>query len=300
MRQIFTLLFFWGVVNLSISQELNCQVQVLSPTISGTTNARILGVLKTSIVDFMNNRKWTNDVFKNNERIDCSILIDVTTAIAVDEFQATIQVQSRRPVFNASYNSLLLNFNDNDFHFKYLENQPLDFTDNTYTSNLTSVLAYYAYLIIGLDYDSFSLKGGTPYLQKCLAVVNNAQGSGETGWKEFDGTKNRYWVINNLLDATFIPIRDAMYKYHRLGMDLMATNKESARAAILESLEGLKQIHDLKPLSFSMQVFFNAKYDEIINVFSGASPAEKTKVLDIVNLIDPTNSIKYQKIIASP
>jgi hypothetical protein len=181
-----------------------------------------------------------------------------------------------------------------------LENQPLDFTDNTYTSNLTSVLAYYAYLIIGLDYDSFSLKGGTPYLQKCLAVVNNAQGSGETGWKEFDGTKNRYWVINNLLDATFIPIRDAMYKYHRLGMDLMATNKESARAAILESLEGLKQIHDLKPLSFSMQVFFNAKYDEIINVFSGASPAEKTKVLDIVNLIDPTNSIKYQKIIASP
>jgi hypothetical protein len=293
-------LFFWGVVNLSISQELNCQVQVLSPTISGTTNARILGVLKTSIVDFMNNRKWTNDVFKNNERIDCSILIDVTTAIAVDEFQATIQVQSRRPVFNASYNSLLLNFNDNDFHFKYLENQPLDFTDNTYTSNLTSVLAYYAYLIIGLDYDSFSLKGGTPYLQKCLAVVNNAQGSGETGWKEFDGTKNRYWVINNLLDATFIPIRDAMYKYHRLGMDLMATNKESARAAILESLEGLKQIHDLKPLSFSMQVFFNAKYDEIINVFSGASPAEKTKVLDIVNLIDPTNSIKYQKIIASP
>lgn len=298
MRQVFTFLFFIGIINLSIAQELNCQVQVLSPQIQGT-NKRVFDVLRTNIVEFMNNRKWTNDVYKNNERIDCSILINITKQSGVDDFEGTIQVQSRRPVFKASYNSLLFNFNDNDFHFKYLENQPLDFTDNTYTTNLTSVLAYYAYLIIGMDYDSFSSKGGTPYLQKCLAVVNNAQGSSETGWKAFDGTKNRYWVINNMLDATFIPLREAMYKYHRLGLDLMATDKEGARKAILESLEGLKEIHSIKPLSFSMQVFFNAKADELINIFSGATPEEKTKVLDIVNLIDPTNSNKYQKIIAA-
>lgn len=298
MRQIFIFLFFIGVTHLSIAQELNCQVQVLSPQIQGT-NKRVFDVLRTSIVEFMNNRKWTNDVYKNNERIDCSILINITKQIAIDEFEATIQVQSRRPVFNASYNSLLFNFNDNDFHFKYLENQPLDFTDNTFTTNLTSILGYYAYLIIGMDYDSFSPKGGTPYLQKCLAVVNNAQGSSETGWKAFDGTKNRYWVINNMLDATFIPLRDAMYKYHRLGLDMMAKDKEGARKAILESLEGLKEIHSIKPLSFSMQVFFNAKADELINIFSGATPDEKTKVLDIVNIIDPTNSNKYQKIISA-
>lgn len=298
MHRIISFLLFICLVNLCHAQELNCQVQVLSPQIQGT-NKRVFDVLRTNIVEFMNNRKWTNDVFKNNERIDCSILINITKQIAIDDFEATIQVQSRRPVFKASYNSLLFNFNDNDFHFRYLENQPLDFTDNTYTSNLTSVLAYYAYLIIGMDYDSFSSKGGTPNLQKCLAVVNNAQGSSETGWKAFDGTKNRYWVINNMLDATFIPLREAMYKYHRLGLDVMATDKESARTAILESLENLKQIHDIKPLSFSMQVFFNAKADEIINVFSGATSDEKTKILTLVNLIDPTNSNKYQKITAS-
>lgn len=298
MRQVLTFLFFITFIHFSLAQELNCEVQVLSPQIQGT-NKRVFDVLRTNIVEFMNNRKWTNDIYKNNERIDCSILINITKQIGVDEFEATIQVQSRRPVFKASYNSLLFNFNDNDFHFKYLENQPLDFTDNTYTSNLTSILSYYAYLIIGMDYDSFSVKGGTPYLQKCLAVVNNAQGSSETGWKAFDGTKNRYWVINNMLDATFIPLREAMYKYHRLGLDVMATDKEGARKAILESLEGLKEIHSIKPLSFSMQVFFNAKADELINIFSGATPEEKTKVLDIVNLIDPTNSNKYQKIIAA-
>ncbi len=299
MRKVFTFLFFISITHFSFAQELNCQVQVVSPQIQGT-NKRVFDVLKTAIVEFMNNRKWTNDTYKNNERIDCSILINITKQIAIDDFEATIQVQSRRPVFKASYNSLLFNFNDNDFHFRYLENQPLDFTDNTYSSNLTSVLAYYAYLIIGMDYDSFSLKGGTPYLQKCLAVVNNAQGSSETGWKAFDGTKNRYWVINNMLDATFIPIREAMYKYHRLGMDVMATDKEGGRKAILASIEGLKEIHGIKPLSFSMQVFFNAKSDELINVFSGATPDEKTKILDIVNLIDPTNSNKYQKIISAP
>jgi Domain of unknown function (DUF4835) len=295
LRSLFFSLLFLVTIQINYAQELNCQVQIVSQQIEGT-DKRVFDVLKSSIVEFMNSRKWTSDVFKNNERIDCNILINITKRIAIDEFEGTVEIQSRRPVYKASYNSLLFNFNDNDFHFKYQEGQPLDFIENTYTSNLTSVLAYYAYLIIGLDYDSFSLKGGTPYLQKALAVDNNAQGSSETGWKAFDGTKNRYWIINNLLDATFIPIREAMYKYHRLGLDVMVSDQVGARKAILESLENLKQIHEIKPLSFSMQVFFNAKADEIINIFSSATTDEKSKVLEIVNLIDPTNSNKYQKI----
>ncbi len=297
MRKFLFILFIL-VLKISFSQELNCKVQVLSQSIQGT-DKRVFETLQTAIYEFINNRKWTNDAFKNIERIDCSILINVTERPSTEEFKATLQVQARRPVFKSSYNSVLLNYNDNDFQFKYLESQPLEFTENVHLSNLTSVLAYYAYLIIGLDYDSFSLDGGTPYFQKALAIVNNAQSGSDIGWKAFDGSKNRYWVINNMLDASFVSLRDCMYKYHRLGIDMMAENKESGRTAILEGLEELRKVHQIKPLSYSLQVFFNAKSDEIINIFSGAFPDEKAKIVNLLNEIDPTNSNKYQKILAS-
>lgn len=279
------------------AQELNCKVQVVSPTIQGTDKS-VFDNLQTAIFEFINNRKWTNETFKNNERIDCSMLINVSERISTDEFKATIQVQVRRPVFKSSYNSVLLNNNDNDFQFKYLENQTLEYSENLHMSNLTSVLAFYAYMIVGLDYDSFALDGGTYYLQKALAIVNNAQSSNDLGWKAFDGNKNRYWLINNMLDATFVPLRECMYKYHRLGMDLMVDNKETARNNIYDALQNLRKIHQIKPLSYSMQVFFNAKSDEIINIFSGAYPDEKAKIMNLLNEIDPTNSNKYQKIMA--
>jgi hypothetical protein len=295
-RCAFLFLFLSTIV--SFSQELNCKVQVVSPTIQGTDKS-VFDNLQTTIFEFMNNRKWTNETFKNTERIDCSILVNITERMSTDEFKANIQIQVRRPVFKSSYNTVLLNNNDNDFQFKYLENQTLDYSENVYTSNLTSVLAFYAYFIIGLDYDSFELKGGTPYLQKALAIVNNAQSGNDLGWKAFDGNKNRYWLINNMLDATFVPLRECMYKYHRLGMDLMVDNKETARVTIFESLQNLRKIHQIKPLSYSMQVFFYAKSDEIINIFSGAFPDEKAKIVNLLNEIDPTNSNKYQKILAS-
>ncbi|MES2592636.1 MAG: DUF4835 family protein [Bacteroidota bacterium] len=292
----FLLLFLFSTT--SFSQELNCKVQVLSQSIQGTDKS-VFETLQTAIFEFMNNRKWTNETFKNNERIDCSILINVTERPSTDDFKATIQVQVRRPVFKASYNTVLLNNNDNDFAFKYLENQSLEFTENLHLSNLTSVLAYYAYLAIGLDYDSFALDGGTLYLQKALAVVNNAQSGSDVGWKAFDGNKNRYWLINNMLDASFVPLRECMYKYHRLGLDIMVDNKESGRAVISETLENLRKVHQIKPLSYSLQVFFNAKSDEIINIYSGAFPDEKAKMVNLLNEIDPTNSNKYQKIMTS-
>jgi hypothetical protein len=298
LRKLFIFLLFIGVFKTAISQELNCQVQVVSDQIAGT-DKRVFDAMKTAIYEFMNNRKWTNENFKTEERIDCSILINITEKLGSDEFKGTLQIQSRRPVFKTSYNSTLLNFNDNDIVFKYLESQPLDFIETSYSSNLTSILGYYAYLMIGLDYDSYSLNGGTPYFQKCLAVVNNAQSSGYAGWKAFDSDKNRYWIINNMLDASFVSLRECMYTYHRKGLDVMADNKEAGRAVILESIVSLKNVHQIKPLSFSLQIFFIAKSDEIVNIFSGGFSDEKAKIVNLLNEIDPTNSNKYTKINAS-
>ena len=295
MRKLLFISFFvFFIAGSATAQELNCKVQVLSQQVQGT-NKQIFVTLQTAIFEFMNNKKWTPDSYKNDERIDCSILINVTS-LTGNDFVATLQVQVRRPVYKSSYNSVLLNYNDNDITFTYVESQPLDFNDNSYLSELTSILGYYAYYIIGLDYDSFALNGGTPYLQKCLAVVNNAQNSAAKGWKAFDSNKNRYWLINNMMDASFVPLRECMYTYHRKGLDVMADNKESGRSVILGSIESLRKVHDIKPLSFSTQVFFFAKADEIINIFSGGTTDEKTKIISTLNVIDPTNSNKYQKI----
>ncbi|MCE3280797.1 MAG: hypothetical protein K0S44_2988 [Bacteroidetes bacterium] len=277
------------------AQELNCQVQVLSQQIAGSDKSAF-EALKTAIFEFMNNRKWTNESFKLEERIDCSILINLTDRLGTDEYKGTFQVQSRRPIYKTSYNSVLLNYNDQDFQFKYTENQPLEFNDNQFNGNLTAVLGYYAYLIIGLDYDSYALNGGATYLQRALAISNTAQDAAEPGWKAFESNKNRYWLINNMLDASFIPLRECYYNYHRKGLDIMVDNKEAGRLAITESIENLKKIHGIKPLSFNMQVFFNAKSDEIINIFSGAFTDEKAKIVNTLNEIDPTNANKYAKI----
>ena len=296
MRKLILLITLFSIVNSSFSQELNCKVDINSDQIPGT-DKHIFDLLKTAVFEFMNNRKWTTDQFKSEERIDCNILITISSI--GDSYNATLLVAANRAVYKASYNSPLLNYNDKDFQFNYVENQPLDFSENTFSSNLTSVLSYYAYLIIGMDYDTFSPNGGTPYLQKALAVVNNAQSAAEKGWKAFDGTKNRYWLINNMMDASFVPLRECMYNYHRKGLDMMVENKESGRATILESLENLKKVHEAKPLSFNMQVFFGTKSEEVINIFSGAFPDEKSKVINTLNEIDPTNSNKYQRILTS-
>jgi hypothetical protein len=295
-RKLLTLILLISSFTFTVkAQELNCQVQVLSQQIPGS-DKRAFEALQTAIYEFMNNRKWTNESFKLEERIDVSILINLTDRVSTDEYKGTIQVQSRRPTFKASYNTVLLNYNDNDFQFKYIENQALEFTDNTFTSNLTAVLGFYAYTVIGLDYDSFSLNGGTPYLQKALSIVNTAQDASEPGWKAFESNKNRYWMINNYMDASFVPLRECYYNYHRKGLDVMVDNKEGGRAAIAESIESLKKVHAAKPLSFNMQLFFNAKSDEIINIFSGAFTDEKSKIINTLNEIDPTNSNKYMKI----
>ena len=297
MKKLFLLAAFVAIIHYTTAQELNCQVQVNTTQISGT-DKRVFDNLKTAVFEFMNNRKWTTETFKNEERIDCSILLNITERIAVDEFNATLQIQARRPVYSTSYNTVLMNYIDNDVHFKYAETTPLEFSENTYLSNLTSLLSYYAYLAIGLDYDSFSLNGGTPYFQKAFTITSNAAGSGEKGWKAFDGDKNRYWIIANMLDAPFITLRQTMYNYHLKGLDIMYKNADEGRKVIMESLLALSKVHNIKPLSFSLQFFFNAKADEIVNIFSAGKQEEKTTLVETLNLIDPSRSNKYQKIIS--
>jgi len=282
-----------------IGQELNCTVQVLAPQIQGTTDKVIFDALQKSVYEFVNNSKWTKDVFQPSEKIECTFIINITEKVSVDEFKATLQVISRRPAFKTSYPTPIFNYIDNDFQFKYIESQSLDYSESTYISNLTSVLAYYVYVVIGLDYDSFALNGGGAYFQKAQNIVNNAQNAPEKGWKAYEGSRNRYWYLENTLNQIFAPMRECSYKYHRLGLDLMYGNKETGRQAIAESLELLRKVHQVKPLSFNMQLFFEAKSTEIINIFSASYTDEKTKVVNLLNEIDPANGNKYQKILAS-
>ncbi|MCK4466644.1 MAG: DUF4835 family protein, partial [Bacteroidales bacterium] len=213
-----TLFFFSFLVTVLVySQELRCNIQIISQQIQGT-NKKIFQTLQTAVYEFMNNRNWTNHVYDFNERIECNILINLTKQLSADEFKGTIQVQSRRPVFNTTYNTTMINFLDNNMHFRYVEFEPLLFDETTHLSNLTSILAFYAYIIIGLDYESFSYEGGIEYFEKAEKIVNNAQNAPESGWKPYDGSrnKNRYWLAKNILDVEYNPVREFVYRYHRL------------------------------------------------------------------------------------
>lgn len=286
---------FFAAFNMN-AQELNCQVQVVSPQIQGTIEKRIFDNLQKAAYEFLNNTKWTNDIYSLEERINCSMFINITEKLSTDEYKATIQIQSTRPIYKTSLNSVLFNHNDADFTFRYVEFQPLDFSMNQHMSNLTSVLAYYSYVVLAMDYDSFSHNGGTPWWQKAQTIVANAQNAPEKGWKSSESTKNRYWLVENMLQPTFAPLRDCNYKYHRLGFDIMYQDIEGGRAQVLVALQGLEVIHNARPLSFPMQIFFNAKSDEIVKLFSGGTQDEKSKVVPLLQKIDPGHGIVYQNI----
>jgi hypothetical protein len=294
-RIVIILFVFIGSLSLN-AQELNCQVTINSQQIQGTVNRQIFDQMKTVIFEFMNNRRWTNDVYLGTERIDCSILIILTQALGTDEYLGTIQVSSNRPTYKASYPSPLFNYIDENFQFKFQQFTQLEFNDNTFQNNLTSVLAFYAYVILAQDYDSFSPLGGTPYWQKAQIVVQNAQTASEKGWKSTEGNKNRYWLVENQLQPLFLGIRNCMYKYHREGLDIMADKVNEGRANILKALELLVPVYQNRPASFNMQLFFNAKQTEIVNVFSQAPPDEKNKAVELLMKVDPANTTKYLKI----
>ena len=278
-----------------LAQQLNCTVSVISPQVQNTER-RIFETLQNDIREFMNSRQWTTDNFALEERIECSILITISERIGNDRFRGTLQVQSSRPAFMTSYNSTLLNVNDQDFTFTYLENQPIQFQENQHSDNLSSVLAFYAYMILGMDYDSFSPKGGEPFYQQALQVVNNAQNEQERGWKAFEGSRNRYWLIENTLNARYEEFRQVIYDYHRLGLDVMQSDIEGGRRVITECIPKLKRIRMDQPNSYLLTVFFTAKTDELINIYKEAFPDVKQRVANDLKEMDPANANRYSEI----
>lgn len=283
------------------SQELNCNVQISAQKIQGS-NRQVFITMQKDVYEFMNNTVWTNHVYSYAERIDCNILINLTDQLSADEFRGTIQVQVSRPVYNTTYNSTMLNFIDNSFQFRYVEFQPLEFDPNVHRSNLVSVLAYYAYVILGFDYDSFAPEGGTEFFQLAEKIVTNAQNAPEPGWKPYDGSRNRnrYWLIKNILNKEYEGVRQFVYGYNINGLDRMESRIGEARTGIVESLRLIQDVYRQKPDPFMyfLQLVVDAKSDELVNIFSEAFPEEKSRVVQIMTEIDPANKTKYAKITA--
>lgn len=279
------------------AQELNCTVDVVSPQVQDAAAQLVFKNLKDAIYQFMNNTKFTNDNFTNQEKIDCTLFMNMTAVNAPGDYAATLQIQARRPIYKSSYSSTMFNYQDNNIHILYQLNQPLIFNINTYSDNITALLSYYAYIILGNDYDSYSPNGGTPYFLKAQTIVSNAQNSGEKGWNPLDGDQARYSLITNILDETYFePLRKAMYNYHRLGLDVMYITPEKGRAEVTNALTMVQQVYNDKPANFNILLFFNAKANELANIYSEASNEEKSNVYKILSAIDPTDIDKYSKL----
>jgi hypothetical protein len=284
------------------SQELRCNVQVVSQQIQGT-NKQVFQTLQNAIYEFMNNRVWTDHIYTMEERIECNLMFNITEQLSADDFKGTLTIQARRPVYNTNYNTVTLNFVDNDIRFRYVEFAPLEFDLNTHMSNLTSILAYYAYYILGLDYDSFSLLGGTPYFNNAERIVINAQNAPEKGWKPMDDIahKNRYWLVKDMLDPDYEPVRVFNYRYHRLGLDVMDQKVAEGRAEITNDLELLQQVYRKKPdpYMYLLRLVFDAKVDEIVNVYTESYPEERSRAHTILAEVDKPNANKYKAILES-
>ena len=285
------------LTNVVVAQELNCVVTVISPRIQGS-DKKVFTTLQQSLFEFMNTTKWTNDKFKAEEKIECNIQIEITERVSTDEFKGTLQITSRRPVYKADYNSPILNIKDNDCNFRYIEFQSIEFNESGSNPNLTAMMAYYAYLAIGIDYDTYTPLGGTPYFQKMQTIVANMQNAQEQGWRSFEtNQRNRYWISENINNPIYRPIRQMFFTYHRKGLDVMQEKLNDGIAQIAESIESLKKVHLEKPISPLMQLVFDAKADEVVNIFSGTTSDSKSLVKQTLDEINPSNSGKYNRIV---
>jgi len=295
------ILILSAAFQLIYAQELMCEVSVVAPDRSRVkADPKIFQTLEASISEFMNGRNWTDDTFKENERIDCSIFIAVTDQSGDNGFSGSITVISKRPAYNSDYQSTVLNIIDNEFRFSYQEFQPIEFNDNQFTDNLSHTLAFYAYLIIGMDYETFSLKGGEKYLQRASDIVNvvgTNEGRNFPGWKSYEkNQRNRYWVITHMLNGRYEPFRTAHYNYYRLGLDNFQKDPAEARDNIKLALEELAKVSQDNPNLAIMQLWSESKRDELVNVFLETPNEEKDDVIKLLKRVDPINSDKYDKI----
>lgn len=293
MRKFYIVLFIF-LFGFSNAQELNCVVTVNADKV-GATNTQVFKTLQNALSEFVNRTDWTGRGFKQNEKIDCSMFITVNS-YNNNQFTASIQVQSARPVFNSTYSSPILNVNDKDFTFAYSEFQPLNFNPTQFESNLISVISFYSYMIIGMDADTFSPKGGAPFLSIAQEIGNLAAQSGFKGWAQTDGNQNRYFLINDMLAPTYGAFRQAMYEYHFEGLDMMATDLKVAKEKVKSAVGTLSGLYSVRPNAYLTRIFFDAKSDEIVSIFSGGPTIPVTDLVDNLNRLSPTNGAKWASI----
>jgi hypothetical protein len=301
MNKIF-LFFLLLLFTFAADSQLRARVSVVSNRVGNTVDQKTFQTLQTALNNFVNNTKWSSDNFDPNEKIDCSFLLNLESFGDPNVYKASLTIQSGRPVFNSTYVSPMINYQDNDMIFKYVEFQQLEFNDarvsgtDALVSNLTAVFAYWIDIILGFDYDSFSPRGGNIYFQKAQNIVNNApEGRNISGWKPFDGTRNRYWLAENLMNSKYTIFHDAIYNYYRLGMDKLYDQEANARAQILNVLNMLNTFNTENPNTMILQFFFQAKTQELIQIFTKASPADKSKALDLLKHLDVSSATKYEE-----
>jgi hypothetical protein len=281
-------------------QELNCQVSIINDSRLEITSVEkeIFEQLKQTIYDMMNTTQWTKDKFKVEERINCNIQLQINSIPKPGTYAGSLQVQSSRPAFNSSYNTTVFNFQDDDIMFEYSRNAVLIYAPNQYRDNLTSILAFYAYFIIGMDYDSFSLKGGTPYFNEAQQIVSNAQSSSAPGWKSNEtGKRNRFYLVDNILHQLFEPLRECNYEYHRKGIDMLYDDKVGGRKAMYEALNKLNKVVATRPNSINLLNFVQAKQVELNNLYADAEVKDKNEIVNLLKRLDPANATKYQEIL---
>ena len=294
---LFIINFKLSIIN-CVAQELLVNVIIEDEQIE-TSERQIFKDMKQNITQFMNTHKWTDDKFAPNERINVTFSIRLQTMPSTGKYTAIAQIKSSRPIYGVGLESPMINFLDKDFNFDYQPSQSIEFNDASYINNLGSLLGFYANLILGLDYDSYAKSGGNLYFERALQAMNNAQQSGETGWKQFDNNPNsRYWLMSNMISPQFKDFRDATYSYHRQGLDIMLTKPEEGRTKVFETIVMLKKINDVVPNSCLLRTYFNTKDKEIIDILREASMAEKGKAAELLKIMDPTNSSEYDKLTA--
>ncbi len=292
----FILAFVLMILSSTImAQEFKCTVSVSSSALEGT-DRRVFQDMQKALYEFVNDRKWTSYEFSEEEKIECSIQITLTKRISSEQYEGKMNIALRRPIYNSSYNSPMFNYQDKSLKFDYIESEPLTFNDNSFDNNLTAIIAYYLYMYLGMDFDSYQFHGGTPFYEKAQTIVNSAQGSPYPGWSSYESMKNRFWLVENMMNSSYDGLRSFIYKYHRKGLDAMADNVQLGRSFTTQALEDLRKASRQKPGLFALQLILDAKRDEIINIYTEGLPNEKTTVIQIMNEIDPANASRYQKI----
>lgn len=293
LRYIIYIVALVFALNIS-AQELNCKVEINSDQVEGTYK-QVFTTLEQAMNEYMNTNIFTNNQFSANEKIDCRLFFTVKE-YTDGKITGDLQIQSSRPVYNSTYNTTLINFKDTKIDFTYQENEPLVFTLDRMESQITAILNFYAYLILALDYDSFSPRGGEPYFERLKTIVQQAQSSGETGWKAFEDTKNRSAVLSAFTDQSTQSLRDLLYDYHRRGLDEMSVSPDKGRAKITETMSVINQVYSAAPMSVGLSMFKDAKLDELVNIYSKANAEERTKVYNILQEIYPTEQERLEKI----